>query len=121
MEVTIVLDGTTEELEALVNDLRDLIDLRGLLDTQITPEEIDWGAHEVFGRLKPTEREIICLDLKWEPRRRIAQELKISAGTVTVYRRSIRSKVRVIPEAEQPDWLRRWLRRFPGRAQPPKP
>ncbi|HEU4327243.1 MAG TPA: LuxR C-terminal-related transcriptional regulator [Roseiflexaceae bacterium] len=115
MEVTIVLDGTTDELEALVRQLRDLIDLSGLLEPDTIPEEIDWGAHEAFGRLTSTEREIIRLDLRWEPRRRIAQQINISVGTVTVYRRSIRHKLRGIQSTQRPDWLKRWIRRFPGR------
>lgn len=124
MEVTIVLDGTAAELEELVRELRDLVDLSGQLEVDTAIEEIDWGAHEAFSRLKHNEREIIRLDLKWERRGRIAQQLNISAGTVTVYRRAIRHKLRGVQVAQQPDWLKRWLRRFPGRTplpQPPEP
>ncbi len=121
MEITIVLDGTSDELEALVRALGDLVDLSSLLEADTLPKEIDWEAHEAFGRLTSTEREIIRLDLTWETRRGIAQQLNISVGTVTVYRRAIRHKLRGILSTQRPAWLKHWIRRFPGRQPPAKP
>jgi len=54
-----------------------------------------------------------------EPRRRIAQALELNAGTVTVYRRSIRAKLRAAPADEYPTAIQHWLRRFPGQAGKP--
>ncbi len=65
-------------------------------------------------QLRPLERRIVELDLLGARRRRIAETLCVAAGTVTVYRRTIRARIGLIPPRERPPWLRSWLRRFPG-------
>ncbi|GAB4210174.1 MAG: hypothetical protein OHK0022_42730 [Roseiflexaceae bacterium] len=66
-------------------------------------------------QLTTLEHATIQHDLAGVRRQDISQQLDISPGTVTVYRRNIRQKLRHLPPNQCPVEIIRWLRRFPGR------
>lgn len=115
MHGTMIFEGVPAEIEQLIRLVagqlpitihlgsKTLISLEGL--EELPPE----------ARPTPVERALIQLDLRGEPRRRIAPRLGLTVSTVTVYRRNIRLKFRHVPPERQPEWMVRWLRRFPGR------
>ncbi len=123
MHGTMMFEGSAAEIEQLIRLVagqlpitihlanRTPIPLEGLED--LPPE----------ARLTPAEQALIQLDLRGEPRRRIAPRLNLTVGTVTVYRRNIRLKFRHVPPERRPDWMVTWFRRFPGRTPkgPPGP
>lgn len=123
MKATITVEGTPAQLAKLFGQLHRL----ALVQYESGPGQagllIDWNAHPAFERLRDVEREIIRLDLLNEPRRRIATQLELGANTVTVYRRTIRSKLRGAPAEQYPAAIQHWLRRFPGQVgvAPPRP
>jgi DNA-binding NarL/FixJ family response regulator len=122
MKATIVVEGTPTEVAELLRQLHDLAEVQLLFEPDSLQLPINWDEHPALGRLTAVEREIIRLDLLFEPRRRIAQQLQLTVGTVTVYRRSIRAKLRAIPPEQYPPAMQQWLRRFPGQAgAAPKP
>lgn len=124
MRATVTVEGTHEEIEALIRALASGapgVHVQVGLEVALPP-----GAREELAAadmLRPVERAIVLMDLRGEPRRQIASQLELSAGTVTVYRRLIRLRLRGIPEEQRPPWMLMWLRRFPGMAppQPPAP
>jgi len=119
MKATVVIEGTPEEVAEAIRLLHGLGELLLSFGPEAQPLLLRWDAHPALGRLTAVEREIVRLDLLYEPRRRIAQVLQLTVGTVTVYRRSIRAKLRAAPAGEYPAAIQHWLRRFPG--QPGKP
>ena len=125
MKATIVVEGTPTEVAELLRQLHDLAEVQLLFEPASLQLPINWDEHPALGRLTAVEREIIRLDLLFEPRRRIAQQLQLTVGTVTVYRRSIRAKLRAIPPDQYPPAMQQWLRRFPGQGgaapKPPEP
>jgi FixJ family two-component response regulator len=123
MRATIVVEGSPDDLETLIQHLHSVTEAQITLRPVVFEPIIDWEAHPVLVQLTPVEREIVRRDLLLEPRRRIAEQLDLRAGTVTVYRRTIRLKLRGIPTEQLPAALRHWLTCFPGlpaQAQPPR-
>ena len=128
MKATVVIEGTPEEVAEALRLLHGLGELELSFGPEVQPLPPRWDAHPALARLTAVEREIVRLDLLYEPRRRIAQALELTVGTVTVYRRSIRAKLRAASADEYPAAIQRWLRRFPGQRPtpssaepPPKP
>lgn len=113
MKATIIVEGTPAEIAALLDSLRE----QGEVHVSFGADAVtlvDWDSHPVLQRLRQRERDIMRLDLEHEPRRRIAEQLKLTVGTVTVYRRAIRAKLRAVPPDQYPSFVHEWLRRFPG-------
>lgn len=122
MRATIIVEGSSDELESLLQHLHSTADAQITLRPAVFEPQIDWEAHPALAQLTSVEREIVRRDLLLEPRRRITEQLDLKADTVTVYRRTIRLKLRKIPAEDYPAALHHWLGRFPGRppaAQPP--
>jgi len=113
MKASVVIEGTPDEVVALIDSLRERGEVHVSFDTD-TMVLLDWDVHPALRQLRIREREIMRLDLEHEPRRRIAELLDLTVGTVTVYRRSIRAKLRAFPPDQYPTFVREWLRRFPG-------
>lgn len=114
MKVTIVIEGIPDDIAPLIHSLYERADVHLSFKPELLAP-IDWESHPALQRLTSVEREIMRLDLEHEPRRRIAQLLQLTTGTVTVYRRSIRLKLRSVPCDKHPAQVREWLRRFPGK------
>lgn len=115
MRATVTVEGTHEEIEALIRMIADRapgVHVQVGLDVGLPLN----GVEDLppVGQLKPVERKIVLMDLRGEPRRQIASQLELSAGTITVYRRLIRLKLRNLPEEQRQPWMLMWLRRFPG-------
>lgn len=113
IKATIQLEGSPEDVAQLLPLLYE----RGDVHLSVHPEQflpVDWKNHPVLERLTNVERQIMQLDLVHEPRRRIAEKLELTVGTITVYRRTIRAKLRLFPSEQHPMVVREWLRCFPG-------
>ena len=111
----ITLEGPAADVADLIRSLHERGGVHLHADADLLGP-LDWEAHPALGRLRPLERAIMRLDLAHEPRRRIAAQLKLTVGTVTVYRRSIPAQLRAAPLDQYPPQVREWLRRFPGQA-----
>lgn len=114
MKATVVVEGTPTEVATLIRQLHGLADVQLLFEPEALLLPINWEQHPALEQLTAAEREIVRLDLLFEPRRRVAQHLGLTVGTVTVYRRSIRAKLRKTPAEQFPAAVQQWLRRFPG-------
>lgn len=114
MKATIVVEGVPTEVATLIRQLHGLAEVQLLFEPEALLLPITWEEHPALGQLTVAEREIVRLDLLFEPRRRIAQHLGLTVGTVTVYRRSIRAKLRKAPADQFPTAVQQWLKRFPG-------
>ncbi len=120
MEVSLVVRASAEEIAAML----DLLAERGYIPQQWGREVVDpLPALEGLPpkvQLTPAEHAIIQHDLTGARRCDISQKLDLSPGTITVYRRAIRHKLRHLPPGNQPAAIRSWLRRFPGRQGTPR-
>lgn len=115
MEVTLLVRASVEEITPML----DLLAERGYIPQQ-------WGRDLIEplpeladlppdAKLTPLEQAIMQHDLIGSRRREISRQLGITPGTITVYRRLIRKKLRHLPPAKQSAAIICWLRRFPGR------
>ena len=121
MRATVTVEGTEQEIEALILAIAGRapgVHVQIGLHVGIPLAGLEEQPSAV--QLRPVEREIVQMDLRGEPRREIASRLQLTPGTVTVYRRLIRLRLRAIPEGQRELWMLMWLRRFPG-AAPAKP
>ncbi|GAB4213275.1 MAG: hypothetical protein OHK0022_50150 [Roseiflexaceae bacterium] len=123
MHGTMTFAGTTAEIVQLIRLVAGQFPITIHLGNE-TPTRLE-GLEALPPEARPTpiEQALIQLDLRGEPRRRIAPRLGLTVGTVTVYRRNIRLKFRHVPPEQRPGWMTRWFHRFPGRDQqkPPAP
>ncbi|HEU4321943.1 MAG TPA: hypothetical protein VFS21_02235 [Roseiflexaceae bacterium] len=115
MEVTLLIRASAQEIASML----DLLAERGYVPQQWGRELID-PLPELEGlppewRLTPIEHAIVQHDLIGARRCDISRLLEISAGTITVYRRLIRKKLRHLPQEQRSAAITNWLRRFPGR------
>ncbi len=118
MDVSLVVHASAEEIAAML----DLLAERGYIAQQWGREVID-PLPELEGlppelRLTPVEHAIIQHDLAGSRRCDISHKLDITPGTITVYRRTIRQKLRRLPPEQHPAAITGWLRRFPGQQRP---
>lgn len=114
LKATLTIDGDPHAVTELIRALTERTELQITCHVEQPFALIDWEAHPTLQRLSPVEREIMRLDLAHQPRRLVAQTLELAVGTVTVYRRMIRVKLRGLPQQQCPAPVREWLRRFPG-------
>ena len=116
METTMIISGSTEEIRALVELLAGLGQVSITWGPEILPPLVGWERLPEQERPTPVEHAIIQRDLRGDPRRKIATELQLTPGAITVYRRNIRQKLLRVPRAHLPPWALSWLLRFPGQA-----
>ncbi len=114
MEVSLVVRASAQEIIALL----ELLVERGYIPQQWGREVVD-PLPELEGlppefQLTPLEQAIVQHDLAGLRRQEISHKLDISPGTITVYRRLIRHKLRHLPPERRPSQIISWLRRFPG-------
>ena len=114
LHALIQISGPQEAVAALIERLARHAAITVLAEGDLALPE-DAGA-ELARPLTATERALVQHDLRGEPRRRIAERLGVTPGTITVYRRLIRLKLRAVPPERRPLWMQSWLRRFPGLA-----
>jgi len=120
MRATVTVEGTEEEIEALIRGIaRRTPGIHVQIGLHVGVPLSGMEEQPPAVQLRPVEREIVQMDLRGEPRREIASKLQLTPGTVTVYRRLIRLRLRAIPEDQRELWMLLWLRRFPG--APPRP
>ncbi|HEU4326972.1 MAG TPA: LuxR C-terminal-related transcriptional regulator [Roseiflexaceae bacterium] len=117
MEVSLVVRASAQEITAML----DLLAERGYIPQQWGREVID-PLPELEGlppefQLTPLEQAIVQHDLAGLRRQDISHKLDITPGTITVYRRLIRHKLRHLPPEQRPSQIMSWLRRFPGKKE----
>ncbi len=117
MEVTLLIRASVQEITPML----DLLAERGYIPQQWGRELIDPlpELEELPPEFRLTSREhaIVQHDLVGLPRRDMSCLLEISPGTITVYRRHIRRKLRHLPPEQRSVAVTNWLRRFPGRTE----
>ncbi len=117
MEVTLTIRASVEEIAPML----DLLAERGYIPQQwgrgvLDPlPELESLPSEV--KLTTVEQALVQHDLVGLRRQDISQCLGVTPGTITVYRRLIRKKLRRLPADQLPASIRCWLRRFPGSKQ----
>ncbi len=114
MEVSLVVRASGPEIAAML----DLLVERGYIPQTWGSEVIDplpcLPDLPPEAQLTPREHAIVQHDLAGLRRRDISERLDITPSTITVYRRLIRKKLRLLPSGECPAAISVWLRRFPG-------
>ena len=114
METTMIISGSAEEISAVVELLAGLGQISITWGPEALPPLVGWERLPEQDRPTPVEQAIIQRDLRGDARRKIAGELQLTPGTITVYRRNIRRKLLRTPHAQLPQWALSWLWRFPG-------